>query len=97
MCTYVGQKEKAQVEKYDDQKWDLDDYMTHFEMVANLNKWNDVEKAQRLVINLRGSAQRLLGGLTLGQLSDYNTIKQELYQRFSPREREDVYKCRFRE
>lgn len=96
-CMCVGQKEKVQVEKYDDQKWDLDDYMTHFEMVANLNKWNDVEKAQRLVINLRGSAQRLLGGLTLGQLSDYNTIKQELYQRFSPREREDVYKCEFRE
>lgn len=65
---------KSPGKKYDDQKWDLDDYMTHFEMVANLKKWNDVEKAQRLVINLRGSAQKLLGGLTLGQQSDYNTI-----------------------
>jgi hypothetical protein len=96
-CTCVGQKENVQVEKYDDQKWDLEDYLTHFEMVANLNEWNDRDKAQRLVINLRGSIQKLLGGLTLNQLNDFNALKQELYQRFSPREREDVYKCEFRE
>jgi hypothetical protein len=74
-CTCVGQREKVQVEKYDDQKLDLEDYLTHFEMVANLKKWNDREKAQRLVINLRGSAQTLLGGLTLNQLNYFNALK----------------------
>ena len=34
--------------------WDV--YHEQFEMLAQINKWNDLDKAADLVISLRGSA-----------------------------------------
>jgi len=45
---------------------------------------------------LRGTTQKLLSDLTLGQLSDYNAVKNALSQRFQPRESEVAFRCEFR-
>ncbi|CAC5417406.1 unnamed protein product [Mytilus coruscus] len=72
------------------------DYIIHFEQVASWNQWTDREKAQQLTMCLRGYAQKILSDLTLGQLSDYNALKNVLSQRFNPREGEVAYRCEFR-
>ncbi|CAC5382207.1 unnamed protein product [Mytilus coruscus] len=72
------------------------DYIIHFEQVASWNQWTDREKAQQLTMCLRGYAQKILSDLTLGQMSDYNALKNVLSQRFNPREGEVAYRCEFR-
>ncbi|VDI81855.1 Hypothetical predicted protein [Mytilus galloprovincialis] len=72
------------------------DYIVHFEQVAAWNRWSDSEKTQQLSMCLRGPAQKILSDLTLGQLSNYTSIKSALEQRFHPRESEVAYRCEFR-
>lgn len=47
-------------------------------------------------MNLRGRAQRVLSELTFSELHSYSELKYALTQRFSPPERETVYRCDFR-
>lgn len=47
-------------------------------------------------IALRGDAQKLLGGLTSLQLSDYDTLIHILTQRFNPQEREIAFRYEFK-
>lgn len=54
--------------------------MTYFEHVAHWNKWNDGEKGQRLIMCLRGSAQKILSELTYHQCTNYITLTQVLNQ-----------------
>lgn len=42
-------------------------------------------------MSLRGSAQRMLGDLTRDQLTNYESLKSVLTQRFNPTERETAY------
>jgi len=72
------------------------DYLVHFEQVAAWNRWSNQEKVQQLTMCLRGNAQKILSDLTLGQLSDYTSLRNVLSQRFDPRENEIAYRCEFR-
>lgn len=72
------------------------DYVIHFEQVAAWNRWNEREKAQQLTMCLRGTTQKILSDLTISQLSDYNSLKAILAQRFNPRENEIAFRCEFR-
>ncbi|XP_069114378.1 uncharacterized protein [Argopecten irradians] len=82
---------------FDGQSCDWQDYIVHFEQVAAWNGWTDIEKAQQLSISLKGTAQKLLSNLTVGELSDYQSIKQCLTQRFNPKERSVAHRFTFRE
>ena len=81
---------------FDGKSTDWQDYIIHFECVASWNGWTDFEKAQQLIMSLRGSAQKLLGELNVEQLTDYQQIKFFLSRRFSPVEKETAYRCQFR-
>lgn len=75
---------------------DFRDYIIHFEHVANWNGWDSYEKAQQLAMSLRGSAQKVLSDLTLGQLGDYFQLKTTLLQKFQPPGREPAHRCEFK-
>lgn len=60
-------------------------YLAHFEQVAGWNGWGNSEKAAQLSLSLRGTAQHLLGPLTVGQVGDYDALKAALEQRFFPK------------
>ena len=66
-CRMMKQKPK-EPQTYDGTS-DFKDYILHFEQVAIWNKWSDIEKAQQLVMCLRGQAQNILSDLTLGQIN----------------------------
>lgn len=60
--------------------WDA--YKTQFEMLANLNGWNGVEKATYLAINLKGAALTVLSNLPTQSRSDYTALTAALDSRF---------------
>ena len=49
-----------------------------------------------LSIHLRGEAQRLLSGLTVLQLGNYDAIKQIISNRYEPKQKDVTYRCQFR-
>lgn len=75
-------------DKFDPNTTEWTNYMAYFEHVAHWNKWNDGEKAQRLIMCLRGSAQKILSELTYHQCTNYITLTHVLNLRFNPQERE---------
>ena len=72
------------------------DYLVHFEQCAKWNQWSDAQKAQMLSIHLRGEAQRLLSGLTVAQLGNYDAVKQIISDRYEPKQKDVTYRCQFR-
>ena len=81
---------------FDGNKVEWTDYICHFEQVAIWNQWSETEKAAQLAMSLRGMAQRVLSELTPDALSNYETLKYTLMQRFCPPERETSHRCEFR-
>ena len=77
-------------------KTEWSDYLVHFEQCAKWNQWSDAQKVQMLSIHLRGEAQRLLSGLTVAQLGNYDAIKQILSDRYEPKQKDVTYRCQFR-
>ena len=57
-------------------------YATQFELLAELNKWSEVEKATHLAVSLRGTALTVLTNLTPERRRDYNTLTAALENRF---------------
>ena len=49
--------------------WDA--YITQFEMLAQLNRWTEVEKATLLAVSLTGAAMTVLSNLSADRRSDY--------------------------
>lgn len=60
-----------------------------FEQVADLNNWNEHERAQQLIMCLKGNAQKLLSKCTRTYLQNYQRLKNVLGRRFNPVERAD--------
>ncbi|KAH3876953.1 hypothetical protein DPMN_000806 [Dreissena polymorpha] len=83
-------------EKFDGQSADWRDYIVHFENVAHWNDWDNLEKAQQLIMSLKGNAQKLLSDLQPSQMNNYSYLLEVLGRRLSPIERETAYRCEFR-
>mgnify|MGYP006092402017 CR=1 FL=1 len=75
--------DRVKVAKYDGTSSSWADYLIQFEMVAQLNKWDDRTKAMFLVTNLRGEAQNVLGDLTQAEKCNFNALVVKLSRRFS--------------
>ena len=91
----VHRKEK-EPDKFDGKSVEWKDFIVQFEYLASWNGWSTQEKAQQLVMCLRGTAQRMLGDLTFDQLQNYEVLTKILSSRFSPVGRESAYRCEFR-
>ena len=70
-------------DRYDGRE-DLEDYIQHFENVAQWNKWNKEEMAIQLTMCLRGAAQRVLYGLPHEERYNYQELIKTLKKRFDP-------------
>lgn len=88
-----GQKEP---DTFNGKTTDWVDYIVQFEKIAHWNDWDHYERAQQLIMSLRGIAQRTVGELNPYQLNEYAFIKKMLSQRFNPLERETAHKFEFK-
>ena len=60
--------------------WDA--YRTQFEMLAEMNRWSNKEKATYLAVSLRGSALTVLSNLPIDSRCDYEALATALESRF---------------
>lgn len=72
------------------------DYLIHFEMVAEINGWDDGSKALELAAALRGVAQGVLSDLSPAERTDVGTLKAALTARFQPEHQMEIYKAQVR-
>ncbi|KAK3090931.1 hypothetical protein FSP39_015821 [Pinctada imbricata] len=89
-------RKTERVEKFDGQSSEWSDYIIQFERVASWNGWSNGEKADQLIMNLRGNARKIVNELTLAQASDFYALKDILQQRFDPKEKVVAKRCEFR-
>jgi hypothetical protein len=81
---------QKEVSKYSG-KSDLEDYLCHFQAVAEWNGWDYREKGLQLAINLTGEAMEVMAGLLRVQQYNYDELRQALANRFCPVGRESHY------
>ncbi|VDH90645.1 Hypothetical predicted protein [Mytilus galloprovincialis] len=53
-------RREKEPQSFDGKTIDWQDYLVHFEQVAEWNEWNDLERAKQIVMSLRGPAQKIL-------------------------------------
>ena len=89
-------RREKEPDKFDGRTVEWKDFLVHFEQVSDWNRWSYHEKAQQLVMCLRGEAQKLLGDLTARQRTDYDNLQSILTKRFNPQELVIAHRCEFR-
>jgi hypothetical protein len=72
------------------------DYLVHFGVCAQLNRWSEAEKAAYLAVSLRGLAQQMLGDLTTETRSSYGGLSTALAKRFDPANQVELYRVQLR-
>jgi hypothetical protein len=79
-----------------DGKTDWQDYFVQFEMVAELNQWDDRTKALELATNLRGVAQGVLSDLRPEHRMSYRHLVFALQSRFEPTNQSELYRAQIK-
>ena len=79
---------------FDGTSTDLQEYLSHFELLAKWNGWSRVEKDIQLAMSPRGAAQQVLGRNC--EAEDYESLTAILKKWFHPKERVPLYRYEFR-
>ena len=69
------------------------DYLVQFEMIADLNAWDDNLCALYLAASLRGSAQAILGDLDGSRRRDYRALVAALGRRFGSGNQSELFRA----
>ena len=84
---------KAKPDNYSDGSWN--EWISHFKLCAEINKWDDTQHCQQLAVSLRGRAQRIF--LTLredGKLC-FDDLEKALQSRIQPEQQRKIHKLTF--
>ena len=82
---------KMKPQPYDGSE-DLDEYLTHFNIVAKLNGWNETAKSLHLAGSLTGGARALLNDLDPQKREDYDSLVDVLTHRYGNVNRAAIFK-----
>eukprot|EP00117_Sycon_ciliatum_P016565 scpid20143/ scgid15938/ len=72
------------------------EYIQYFDQCAQVNGWNDPQKAQYLAVRLRGGAQRFLATIPAARRAVWQHVSADLERRFAPPANERQFKAQFR-
>ena len=72
------------------------DYITHFEICAEINEWSDVQKATHLAVSLQGPALELLCDMPHDMRHSYVQLAQNLSARFGSQGRTDLLRTQLK-
>lgn len=72
---------------------DLEEYLTQFNLLAELNGWNYRSKALLLASSLSGSARAILNELTERERRDFDSLVSVLKNRFGSINRAEVFRA----
>ncbi|XP_069120907.1 uncharacterized protein [Argopecten irradians] len=79
-----------------DGKDNWEDYLVQFELLSEMNSWDDKSKALELAIALRGAAQGVLSDLEVTKRKDYSSLVAALTARFQPENMSAMYKTQLK-
>ncbi len=71
-------------------------YIQHFEWVAEVNGWNEYDKAKFLTVSVTGTARQILAAVSRDRLLDYQTIVRTLRSRFDPVGRLELHRIQLK-
>ena len=93
--TPSGDKPRIRPSPYDGvSSWD--DYRAQFELVAELNRWDNRTKAIYLAASLQGSARATLGDLDPRKRKDFSALIEALESRFGSKHQTEMYRAQLR-
>lgn len=92
--THHNNSNKKQADYSGESSWQ--DYHVHFEMVSEINGWDDTTKALELATSLRGSAQAVLSDLSPAQRRSYTHLVAALASRFQPTNQAELYRAQMK-
>ena len=72
------------------------DYITRFELCAEINEWSDVQKATHLAVSLQGPALELLCDMPREMRHSYVQLTQHLSARFGSQGRTDLFRTKLK-
>ena len=75
---------------------DWNSYIQHFEWCAELNGWNETEKARYLIVSVTGTARQVLAGVGRERLQDYRMVVRTLQARFDPVGRQELHRIQLK-
>ena len=81
-------------EKFDGNQ-NFDHWVSHFETVSEINKWNDMEKLLWLHVSMKGKAYVAYECLAYETRQRYQTVRDALQERFEPLNKAELYKIEF--
>ena len=85
---YIG---STKAHSYDG-KTSWNDYMVHFETVANLNNWSGKIKAMKLIACMQDAALSTLGDINTNSPPSYEDLVSILSKRFEPKNQMELYR-----
>lgn len=73
-----------------------EDYKAQFDLIAENNRWANVNKAIHLAASLKGNAQAILGDLDERSRRDYSSLVAALSCRFGAEHQTDLYRSQLK-
>ena len=86
--SFIGQ---TKAHSYDG-KNSWNDYMVHFETVANLNNWSGKIKAMKLIACMQDAALSTLGDINTNSPPSYEDLVSTLSKRFEPKNQMELHR-----
>ena len=86
---------KMKVQAYDGQT-DIGEYLTQFNLIAEINNWSYKPKSLYLASSLTGSARSLLTELTEFQKRDFDSLVELLRTRYGTRNKAEIYRSQLK-
>ena len=79
--------------KYDGLE-DWEEYLSQFEILADINKWDDNAKGLYLASSLTGAARSILSDLTQDERRNYSRLKLVLSRKFDSAYKAEMYRAK---
>ena len=90
-----NRRKQKEPDKFNGDKVEWADFITHFNVVARWNDWTYSEKGLQLATCLRGKAQKVLSSIPESLNGDYETVRSTLEKWFNPPHRENAFRAVF--
>ena len=88
-------RKQKELDKFDGDKVEWADFITHFNVVARWNDWTYSEKGLQLATCLWGKAQKVLNSIPESLNGDYETVRSTLEKQFNPPHHENAFRAVF--
>ncbi len=89
----TNRRKQLTPDKYDGKSTEWNEYLTHFNIVAQVNGWAKRDRAIYLAGSLTGQARRVVATMTPEQYQDWEVLTTKLSKAFDPPHQEEAHRA----